>query len=91
VGRKRDWAERVASALFHFYFVFFFFFFSFLIYFVSFAKMLQINSNHFQKFSKNQCNDLTLQKTSFSEFGTRFSKGFINLTKGLACIKLNRV
>jgi hypothetical protein len=38
------------------------FFFCFLISFVSFAKMHQINSNHFQKFSKNQSNDLTLQK-----------------------------
>jgi hypothetical protein len=34
------------------YFLFFFFFFCFLISFVSFAKMLQINSNHFQKNSK---------------------------------------
>jgi hypothetical protein len=42
------------------YFLFFFFFFCFLNSFISFAKMLQINSNHFQKFSKNQCNDLTL-------------------------------
>jgi hypothetical protein len=48
--------------LFLFSFLFFFFFFCFLISFVSFAKMLQINSNHFQKFSKNQCNDLALQE-----------------------------
>jgi hypothetical protein len=34
--------------------------FLFLLYLLQ--KMLQINSNHFQKFSKNQCNDLTLQE-----------------------------
>jgi hypothetical protein len=50
------------GVLFLFSFLFFFFFFCFLISFVSFAKMLQINSNQFQKFSKNQCNDLTLQE-----------------------------
>jgi hypothetical protein len=48
-------------------FLVFFFFSSFLLFlfsisFISFAKLLQINSNHFQKNSKNQCNDLTLQE-----------------------------
>jgi hypothetical protein len=46
------------------YFLFFssfsFSVFLFLLYYLQ--KMLQINSNHFQKFSKNQCNDLTLQE-----------------------------
>jgi hypothetical protein len=55
------WAESFPGVLFLFSFLFFFFFY-FLISFVSSAKMLQINSNHFQKFSKNQCNDLTLQE-----------------------------
>jgi hypothetical protein len=39
---------------FIFFFLFFFFFFCFLISFLDFAKKLQINSNHFQKFSKIQ-------------------------------------
>jgi hypothetical protein len=56
------WAEPFPSALFLFFPFFFLFFFCFLYFFISFAKMLQINSNHFQKNSKNQCNDLTLQE-----------------------------
>jgi hypothetical protein len=57
------WAERVPRGPFS-YFLFFssfsFSVFLFLLYLLQ--KMLQINSNHFQKFSKNQCNDLTLQE-----------------------------
>jgi hypothetical protein len=52
VGRLRDWAEWLPRGLFLFYFIFFFFFFCFLISLILFAKMLQINSNHFQNFSK---------------------------------------
>jgi hypothetical protein len=37
---------------FFYFFVLFFFFFCFLISFVTFANMLQINSNHFHKFCK---------------------------------------
>jgi hypothetical protein len=47
---------------FYFYFVFFFSFLIFRFVSKSFAKRLQFNSNHFQKFSKNPCNDLTLQE-----------------------------
>jgi hypothetical protein len=43
---------RSPGPVFLFSFLFFFFFFCFLISFVSFAKMLQINSNHFQNFQK---------------------------------------
>jgi hypothetical protein len=38
-------------------FSYFLFFFCFLISFIVFAKLLQINSNHFQKFSKIQINN----------------------------------
>jgi hypothetical protein len=42
--------------------------------FIQFAKIPQINSNHFQKFSKIQCNALTQQENYFFRTGTRFSK-----------------
>jgi hypothetical protein len=42
--------------------------------------MLQINSNHFLKFSKNQCNDLTLQETGFQNWNKIF-KRFHKLNK----------
>jgi hypothetical protein len=54
------WLRLLLSPFFLFCFPFLLFS-VFLISFVSFAKMLQINSNQFLKFSKNQCNDLTLQ------------------------------
>jgi hypothetical protein len=54
--------NRVPAAFYSFSFFFSLFFFCFLYSFILFAKMLQINSNHFQKYSKNQCNDLTLQE-----------------------------
>jgi hypothetical protein len=40
------------GVLFHIFLSFVLFFFYFLISFTDFAKMLQINSNHFQKFCK---------------------------------------
>jgi hypothetical protein len=46
-----------------FFLLFFLFSFSgFPISFILFANLIQIKPNHFQKFSKNQCNDLTLQE-----------------------------
>jgi hypothetical protein len=60
-GRKLAWAGSVPLGLLFFcslLFSFFYFLFSFL----SFTKMLQFKSNHFQKNSENQCNDLTLQE-----------------------------
>jgi hypothetical protein len=48
------WAEAVPPGPFLFLFLLFFFFFYFLIPFIDFAKLLQINSNHFQEFSKIQ-------------------------------------
>jgi hypothetical protein len=51
------WAERVPRGPFsYFLFLFFFFLFCFLISFVSFAKMLQIKSNHFINSSNIPCN-----------------------------------
>jgi hypothetical protein len=50
-----DW---LPGALFLFYFVFFFFFFCFLISFISFAYMIQIDSNQNANFSKIQLNIL---------------------------------
>jgi hypothetical protein len=44
---------------------FLFFFFCFLISFLEFAKLLQINSNHFQKFCKIQGKVLNQQQTCF--------------------------
>jgi hypothetical protein len=62
-GRKLAWAGSVPLGLFFVFFLFFLFsILYFLFSFLSFAKMLQFKSNHFQKFSKNQCNDLTLQE-----------------------------
>jgi hypothetical protein len=46
--------------VFLFSFLLFSFLFSFS--FITFANLIQIRPNHFQKFSKNQCNDLTLQE-----------------------------
>jgi hypothetical protein len=68
------WAEGLPRAFYSFSISFWFSFSCFLFLFLSFAKMLQINSNHFQKFSKNQCNDLTLQENSFSELEQDFQK-----------------
>jgi hypothetical protein len=61
-GVNRSWTSSSSGpngfpgVLFIFLFSFLLFFSVFRISFVSFAKMLQINSNHFQKFSKNQHN-----------------------------------
>jgi hypothetical protein len=54
VGCFSSWAEGFPGVHFIFLFVLFFFLFCFLISFVTFAKMLQNHSNHFQKFSKIQ-------------------------------------
>jgi hypothetical protein len=62
VGLLQTWAGMVPGAIFYFYFIFFFSFSVFLISFILFANLIQIKPNHFQKFSKNQCNDLTLQE-----------------------------
>jgi hypothetical protein len=43
----------------YFSFLYFLFFFCFLNSFIDFAKMLQINSNHFQRFYKNHCKVLS--------------------------------
>jgi hypothetical protein len=54
--------NRVPAAFYSFSFFFSLFLFCFFILSYHLQKKLQINSNHFQKYSKNQCNDLTLQE-----------------------------
>jgi hypothetical protein len=68
------------EALFLIFFSFLLFLFLFSYFFILFAKMLQTKSNHFQKFSKNQCNDLTLQETRFQNWNKIF-KRFHKLNK----------
>jgi hypothetical protein len=51
VGRFCGWTEKLPAAFSAFLNSFSFFFFCFLVYFPTFAKMFQINSNHFLKFS----------------------------------------
>jgi hypothetical protein len=58
VGLIRDWAGLTPQAFFHIFLFLFLFFFSFLIYFILFANLIQINSNHFLNFSKIQHNVL---------------------------------
>jgi hypothetical protein len=55
-GRKLAWAGSVSPGLLS---LFFLFFFSFLFSFLSFAILIQIRSNHFQKFSKILSNVLS--------------------------------
>jgi hypothetical protein len=50
--------ERLPSTFFHFFCSFLFLFFCFLIYFITFTKLIQINSNHFLNSSENQHNIL---------------------------------
>jgi hypothetical protein len=56
VGRLRDWAEWLPWGLFLIFFSFLPFLFYFLNSFISFAKMLQIKSNHFLNSSNIPCN-----------------------------------
>jgi hypothetical protein len=57
-----------------FFFDFFLVFFFLFSVFIFGKKKLQFKSNHFQKFSKNQCNDLTLQENYFTELEQDFQK-----------------
>jgi hypothetical protein len=58
-GPKAGLGRLVPCGLFYIFFcVLFFFFFCFLIYFISFANLIQINSNYFLNSSKNQHNVL---------------------------------
>jgi hypothetical protein len=59
---------------FSLFFLFWFFSFCFLFGFISFAKLFQINSNHFQKFSKIQGKVLNQQQTCFSKMKQDFQK-----------------
>jgi hypothetical protein len=51
-GRKLVWAGSVPTASLLSFFVLSFFFFVFLVYFISFANLIQINSNYFLNSSK---------------------------------------
>jgi hypothetical protein len=60
VGSFWPWAGKASRGPFsYFSLLYFFFFFCFLNSFTDFAKMLQINSNHFQRFYKNHCKVLS--------------------------------
>jgi hypothetical protein len=51
-GRFGGWAEMASPSLFLFFFVLSSFLFLFLVYFISFSKLVQIDSNQFVNFSK---------------------------------------
>jgi hypothetical protein len=75
VGSFWPWAEPFPGSISHFLlFSSFSFYLFFPISFIDFAKMLQITSNHFQRFCKIDCKVLNQYETSFQNQNNIFNR-----------------